>query len=234
MNIQNKSIVITGGSDGLGLSLAKLIISKGSIVHIIGRNQERLDKAKTEINSPNVFIHQGDVSNYSQISDIYNQIGNIDILINNAGVWIEGQVVDNSPEQISSAIDINLKGLIYSTKAVLPTMITKNDGVIFNISSTSGIKAKGMQSVYVASKYGVKGFTESLEQDLEKTNIKVFGFYPGGMATGLFSKSGNDKPNSDWMDTSKVAEIIIFMIERDDSLIMNHVVLNKRQTKTSN
>ena len=91
-----------------------------------------------------------------------------------------------------------------------------------------------MQSVYVASKFGVKGFTESLEQDLEKTNIKVFGFYPGGMATGLFTKSGNDKPNSDWMNTAKVAEIIVFMIERDDSLIMNHVVLNKRQTKTSN
>lgn len=234
MNLQNKTIVITGGSDGLGLSLAKLLISKGSFVHIIGRSQERLNKAKTEINSPNLYIHQGDISIYSQISDIYNQIGNIDVLINNAGVWLEGSIADNTDKQISEVIDINLKGLIYSTKAVLPTMTTKDDGIIFNISSTSGLKAKGMQSVYVASKFAVRGFTESLEQDLEKTNIKVFGFYPGGMATSLFTKAGIDKSNSDWMDTAKVAEIISFMIERDDALIMNHVVLNKRQTKTSN
>lgn len=234
MNIQNKTIVITGGSDGLGLSLTKLLITKNANVHIIGRNQERLDQAKTEINSPKLFIHQGDVSNYSQISDIYNQIGNIDILINNAGIWIEGQVVDNTPEQISDTIDINLKGLIYSTKAVLPTMLKNDDGVIFNVASMSSLAPASQRSIYVASKFGVKGFTESLELELEKTNIKVFGFYQGGMNTNFFSKAGIEKPNSTWLDPVKVAEIIIFIIERDDSLIMNHVVLNKRQTKTSN
>ena len=67
-----------------------------------------------------------------------------------------------------------------------------------------------------------------------KTNVKVAGLYPGGMSTQLFSKAGNAKENSDWMNTDKVAEVVVFMLERDDTMIMDHVVLNKRRTKTTN
>lgn len=96
------------------------------------------------------------------------------------------------------------------------------------------MKGRNNQAVYVASKYGVTGFTDSLKEDLADTNVKVSGFYPGGMNTSLFKKAGKPKDNSDWMDTNKVAEVIVFMIERDMTMVMDHVVLNKRNTKTSN
>ena len=124
--------------------------------------------------------------------------------------------------------------MIYTTKAVLPEMLKQKDGYIINVSSTSGLKGRAGQSVYASSKYGVTGFTESLQEDLKSTNVKVAGFYPGGMNTKLFEKAGDLKDNEDWMDTGKVAEILIFMLERDDTMVMDHVVLNKRQTKTSN
>jgi NADP-dependent 3-hydroxy acid dehydrogenase YdfG len=234
VEIKNKIAVITGGSDGLGLAIAKLFTNKGAVVHIVGRNQERLQKAKESSNSKNLFIHQSDVSNYQSVKNIYDEIGNIDILINNAGIWLEGMLTDNDEKLISKTIDINLKGVIYSTKAVLPEMIKRNEGIIFNVSSTSGLSGKELQSVYVASKFGVRGFTESLELDLASTNIKVFGFYPGGMNTDLFKKAGSLRQTQDWMKTEKVAEVVLFMIENDDSMVVNQVTLKRGKVKTSN
>mgnify|MGYP002356220178 FL=1 len=113
-------------------------------------------------------------------------------------------------------------------------MQKKNEGYRLNVSSTSGIRAKEGQSVYVASKYAVTGFTESLQEDLKSTNIKVAGFYPGGMNTKLFEKAGFPRDNSDWMNTDKVADVVVMVLGLDDSMILDHVVLKKRKTKTSN
>lgn len=233
MELKDKTIVITGGSDGLGFALAKQFVSKGSRVVIIGRDKKRLDKAVTELGE----VAKGyiaDVSNLKQIQSVADNFKEVDVLINNAGIWIEGQVADNTEEEISRAIDINLKGVIYTTKAFLPSLKKPTESHILNISSTSGLKGRDNQAVYVATKFGVTGFTEALKVDLASSNIKVSGFYPGGMRTSLFEKVGKPKDNKDWMDTNKVAEIIVFMIERDITMVMDHVVLNKRNTKTSN
>lgn len=233
MQFKDKTVVITGGSDGLGFALAKQFVSKGSKVIIIGRDKVRLDKAVKELGEV-VKGYVADVSNLKQIQSVAGDLKDVDVLINNAGIWIEGQVVDNTEEEISRAIDINLKGVIYTTKVFLPLLKKPTESHILNISSTSGLKGRDNQAVYVATKFGVTGFTESLKVDLASSNIKVSGFYPGGMHTSLFEKVGKPKDNKDWMDTDKVAEVIVFMLERDITMVMDHVVLNKRNTKTSN
>jgi 3-oxoacyl-[acyl-carrier protein] reductase len=234
MNLKDKVAIVTGGSEGLGLSIVKKLISEGCSVHIISRTKSKQEKVVSEISNENLFIHQSDVSNYGEVLDAINSIGDVDILINNAGLWLEGNLESNEAESISKVIDVNVKGVIYSTKAVLPVMKNKNDGYILNVSSTSGLKGREGQSVYVASKFAVTGFTESLKEDLKATNIKVVGFYPGGMNTTLFEKAGFPKKNSDWMDTEKVADIIVSILKIDDSMILDHVVLNKRNTMASN
>ncbi len=232
MELTNKVAIVTGGSDGLGLSIVKKLLFEGSFVHIISRDKDKQGKILSEIKNKNLFTHQVDVSNYEEISKAIKDIGDVDILVNNAGVWLEGNVEDNSPDSVAKTIDVNVKGVIFSTKAVLPILKRKNDGYIFNISSTSGLKGREGQSVYVASKFAVTGFTDSLKEDLKLTNIKVAGFYPGGMHTKLFDKAGYPKDNSKWMDTDKVANIIVSILKLDDSMILDHVVLNKRITKT--
>lgn len=234
MELKNKTILITGGSEGLGLSLARALVTNETTVHIIGRSEDKLSKAKEETSHENLVTHSVDVSDYKKLKEVIDAIGNIDVLINNAGVWIEGELTELDEEAISSAIDINTKGVIYTTKYVLPNMLKADDGFILNVSSTSGLKGRENQSVYVASKFAVQGFTESLKLELKKTNVKVVGFYPGGMNTKLFDKAGSPKQNDDWMDTDKVAKVIKFILELDDSMILDHVVLNKRGTKTSN
>ena len=233
MDLKDKVVVITGGSDGLGFSLTKLLISRGSNVHIIGRDKDRIESAVKTLGE-NAKGYSADVSKLEEIQKVANDIGNVDVLINAAGVWIEGSVVDNTEKEISDAIDINLKGVIFSTKAFLPSLSRSKEAHVINISSTSGLKGRSNQAVYVASKFGVTGFTDSLKEDLANTNVKVSGFYPGGMHTSLFEKAGKPKENSDWMDTNKVAEVIVFMLERDKTMVVDHVVLNKRNTKTSN
>ena len=233
MNLKNKTVVITGGSDGLGFSLTKKFSDAGAQVHIVARDKTKLDKA-VKLVGKGVVSYVADVSNLGEIQRVAEEIGKTDVLVNNAGVWIEGSIIDNSEEEISSAIDINLKGVIYTSKAFIPQMMESYSAHLVNVSSTSGLKGKDGQAVYVASKFGVTGFTDSLKIDLANTNIKVSGFYPGGMNTGLFRKAGSSKGGSDWMDTDKVAEIIVFMVERDSTMVLDHVVLNKRKTKTSN
>jgi len=234
MELKNKTVIVTGGSEGLGLSLVKKLLSEGCKVHIISRDANKHDQILKEMNNGDLLCHKTDVTNYEEILKTISEITTVDILINNAGLWLEGNLESNEAESISKVIDVNIKGVIYCTKAVLPIMKSKNDGYILNISSTSGLKGREGQSVYVASKFAVTGFTESLKEDLKATNIKVAGFYPGGMNTKLFEKAGFPKNNGDWMDTGKVADVIVFILKLDDSMILDHVVLNKRNTKTSN
>jgi len=229
MNLKNKTVVITGGSQGLGFSIAQLLVKKGAQVHIISRSVDNLNQADKKIKSKNLFLHQGDVSSYSQIEKIINKISKIDILINNAGLWLSGPFTKQDATKIDQLIDVNTKGTIFTTKAVLPEMLKKNKGHIINVSSTSGLKGRANETTYAASKFAVQGFTEALKVELSETDIKISGFYPGGMNTKFFEKAGTPKQNKDWMNTDKVAEILIFMLEQDSSMIMDHVVLNKRK-----
>lgn len=232
MNLKDKTVLITGGSEGLGFSLAQLLVKKGADVHVTGRTSSKLDDAAKFIDAKNFHTHVADVSNYEEMQNILMDIGDdIEVLVNNAGIWIEGQLESYDHEYMSTVIDVNVKGVIYTTRLVLPSMLRDNEGIILNICSTSGLGPRANQSVYSASKYAVKGFTECLSVDLQDTDIRVVGFYPGGMNTKLFEKAGAEKEVSKWMNTDKVAELLMFMLENDEGMNIDHVVVKKRISK---
>jgi short-subunit dehydrogenase len=231
MNLEKKKVLITGGADGLGYSITKKLLDEGAVVHVLTRYPKKHKDNLEAIKDLSVSVYECDISNYSEVKEIVNKIDSVDILISNVGVWLEGHLVDCSPEQISKAFDTNSKGVVFTTKAVLPGMIERNSGHIFNISSTSGLKWRSEESVYCASKWAVTGFTESLRTEFKDSGIKVTGFYPGGMNTSFFKKAGFPKDNKQWMNTDKVADVIIFMLKQDETMIMDHVVLNKRKVQ---
>lgn len=215
-----KIVVITGGSEGLGKSIAKIFNTDNTVI-ILSKDEIKLSNTATELNC-NYYVC--DVTDYKTvkkiIEKIVNKYGRIDILINNAGVWLAGDITENKYEQISNCIDVNTKGPIYMTKAVLPYMYKKNHGLIINVCSQASFDSDDFSAVYNASKWAMRGFNRSIQKDISKKGIKVTGFYPGFMQTNIFKTAGNDYDTSTGLETEKVAKAIKFITECDDDVII--------------
>ncbi|MBO5349705.1 MAG: SDR family NAD(P)-dependent oxidoreductase [Clostridia bacterium] len=213
-----KKIIITGASDGLGKAIAKEL--KEYELILISRNEEKLKELSEELKCKYYIC---DLKDYSQIENIISQIDDVDILINNAGIWLAGDLEENTFEQISDCIDVNAKAPIYMTKAILPIMRKKQKGLIINVCSQSSFDNDAFSTVYNASKWAMRGFNRSIQQVLSKDNIKVTGFYPGFMQTNLFKKAGNDYDTSTGLEPEKVAKTIRFIIECEQDVIIPEI-----------
>jgi uncharacterized protein len=168
------------------------------------------------------------VNDYSQINNLIQTVTPIDILVNAAGIWLEGELETYTQSQIDAVIDTNLKGLIYSCRGAVPQMKRDRSGVIVNIISSAGLKSRSHETVYAASKWGARGFTDSLREELKESGVRIIGVYPGGMATEFFKKAGHSKDVSTWMDPNEVASVIITAIENDNTLTIDQLILNRK------
>lgn len=233
MNLKNKTILITGGNSGLGFEVAKELVKKQSKVIILGKDRQKVEKAKKLLGFSSVTGLVCDLRDHKQIERVVKNIKDIDVLINCAGIIAYHPLDKHDVQNIKDVIDTNLLGTIYMTRAMLPKMKKKNSGIIINVSSTSGLMTGGHpnESVYIASKFGVTGFTEALKKEIseEKKNIRVLGFYPGGMRTELFAKSGMDKDTSSYMSPAEVAKVVVFILERPDSINVDQIVVNRNK-----
>ena len=215
-----KTIVITGGSDGLGKAIAKRLNDDNNVI-IISKDEENLVKTAEEINCE---YYVCDVTDYEQVNNTINNIleknNKIDVLINNAGIWLAGDLTQTDYERISNCIDVNTKGPIYMTKAVLPSMYDNKEGLIINVCSQASFDSDDFSTVYNASKWAMRGFNRSIQKDVSKKGVKVTGFYPGFMQTDIFKKAGNDYDTSTGLEVEKVAKAIEFIVNCDDDVII--------------
>lgn len=218
-----KTIIITGGSDGLGKALAEYLTKENNVI-IIATSEEKL---KTVANDNNCTYKVCDVSNYDMventINDIAKEFGTIDVLINNAGLWIQGELDTNDSARIKSVIEVNLLGTINMSKAVIPFMKEKNDGLIMNINSQAGINHKAERVVYNASKWGVTGFSKSLQDEVAKYGIRVTDVLPGMMVTDMFNKMNITKNMENGLDTKEVCRLIQFIIDTPSNVMIPEV-----------
>lgn len=231
MNIKDKVVVVTGASDGIGKQVALKIAKEGSNLALVARNEERLNQVKEEclkLGSPKVEIYVCDISKKDEVKQTVNKIisdfNSVDILLNIAGIWQKLNNLENIDDQtIEDVLDINLKGLIYMTKELLPVMKKDTESIILNVSSRSGIVANAQQPVYSASKWGVTGFTEVLKVDLKGTNIRVAGVYQGKTQTDIFSKTGDGIDTSKGTKPEDLADVIVFMLTRPPQIWLHDV-----------
>src|SRR3989338_2504945 len=226
MKLKNKVVVITGASDGIGKQIALRLARESCKLALIARDKKRLSKVAKDAKKLGAIdakfyacdIRQTDTLEES-IKSIICDFGVVDILINNAGVWQKIMPVDKIPKDlVDDVIETNLSALIHITRLLLPMLRTRDEAAIVNISSKSGVVAQEGQSVYTASKYGVRGFTEVLKIDLKDTNIKVAGLYQGGTNTKMFEKTGENFPTEKFTNPSDLAEVITFMLARPDKI----------------
>lgn len=227
-----KVVVITGAGTGLGASLVKRFAALDYHICLIGRRVETLKEVIAKYQLANHSTYSLDVSKRGQVSEVFSEIleehGQIDVLVNNAGVGYFDKAELITADQIDQMIDINLKGTIYCTQEVIPSMRERNSGTIINVISTAGLEGKDTEAVYCASKFGVRGFTESLLVELADTTIRVLGAYMGGMKTdfwdGIYERDSIGK----LMDPEDVADIIMANALMRTNLNVDQVVIKNR------
>ncbi|HEY9166509.1 MAG TPA: SDR family NAD(P)-dependent oxidoreductase [Candidatus Kryptonia bacterium] len=185
--LSGKIAIVTGGSRGIGKFIAKRLAREGVSIVIAGRTPADLKVTQEEIagDGGRVIAVQTDVSNEKSVhrllSKTLTEFGTIDILINNAGQFLEKPITEMSVEEWSNVIGTNLTGPFLLSRAVLPEMKEKMDGTIVMLSSTSGKRAMANSAAYAASKFGIEGFSEALVREVRDYNIRVIVVTPSSV-----------------------------------------------------
>jgi len=210
-----KTAVVTGGTRGIGLSIARAFIDEGANVFICGRTPSSLASALEELaraGGPRAAGIAADVRRHADcrklIEAAAERFGGIDVLVNNAGVGLFKPVDEITPEEWDSLIATNLSGAFYCTREAIPHLRRRAGGYIFNVSSLAGINAFPGGTAYNASKFGLNGFSEALMQDLRYDGIRVSYLLPGSVDTG-FRPSAGAAPQTWKLTGEDVARAVI-------------------------
>lgn len=240
----NKIIMVTGATAGFGWATAVKFAQNRNDVIITGRRKERLDKLEKELTSLKVKVLSlnFDVRNKAEVDSAIQSLPsgwrNIDILVNNAGLAAGlSHVDDGDTDDWDRMIDTNVKGLLYVTRAVVPFMVARNSGHIFNISSIAGKEVYENGNVYCASKHAVDALSKAMRIDLLKHNIRVTNIAPG-MALTEFSivRFKGDKEKADEvykgieaLTAGDIADVIYFCSTLPARVCINDLVITPTQ-----
>jgi 3-oxoacyl-[acyl-carrier protein] reductase len=190
-SLTGKVALVTGAGKGIGKAIALALAAEGAHVGLIARTEKDLVELAATIRNMGVQVSyaMADISNREAVEAavelIRRDLDHIDILINNAGTGKFGKFMELTPDEWEHQVKVNLFGVYYTTRAVLPAMIEKQSGDIVNISSTAGKNGAAGTSAYSASKFGVFGLSESLMQEVRKQNIRVTALAPSTIVTDL-------------------------------------------------
>ena len=226
--MNKKTAFITGATSGIGKATAQLFAKNNIRLILCGRRNERLIQLKEELSKlTDVTTLQFDVRKkaavFNAVESLPKEFQKIDILINNAGnAHGLSTIQDGDTDDWDAMLDINVKGLLYVSKAILPKMVERNDGFVVNIGSIAGKEVYPNGNVYCASKYAVNALNKAMRIDLNKHNIRVSAIHPGAVETefsevrfkGDIAKAKDVYKGFKALQAKDIADIIYFVVTR--------------------
>jgi len=219
-SLKGKTALVTGAGKGIGRAVAMALAAEGVNVGLLARTDSDLKSLAAEVSTHGVKTCSvvADVADRTAVeaavAQVQQELGPLDILINNAGIGSFAKFLDMEPAQWEHIIQVNLMGTYYVTRAALPAMIERQTGDIINISSTSGLRAAAGSSAYSASKFAVMGLTEALMQEVRKHNIRVSALTPSTVATPLaIGNNLTDGNPEKVMQPEDLAEFIVSQLK---------------------
>lgn len=220
MELKNSTILITGGTSGIGLEFVKQLAECGSKIIVTGRDVNALQETKKQF--PDVHTFQSDVSRSQDIETLFRQVTeqfpDLNIVINNAGIMrlIDVQDTTKDLENVTCEIDANLSGTIQMVHQFLPHLLKKKAAAIVNVSSAIAFLPYSTAPIYSASKSGVHAYTQALRLQLEKTTVKVFEVIPPGVKTNLQNDWVLQPDQGMMMDVTKMVSAAIKGMLKDN------------------
>ena len=233
MRLQNKVAVITGAASGIGLATAVKFAQEGAFIAICDLNQAGIDAAIKEVEAVGgqALGYVVDVTKPDQIAAMRDALlaekGRIDVLVNNAGIVMDAQLIKMTEDQFDKVIDINLKGTYNMARALVDTMVAQGAGVILNASSVVGVYGNFGQTNYAATKFGVIGMVKTWAKELGKKGIRANAVCPGFVATPILKAmpekvlQGMEEkvPMRRLADPSEIANVYAFLASDEASYI---------------
>jgi len=235
-DLSGRVALVTGGSRGIGLAIARAFVGEGMAVAVTGRDEAHLASARPALEGAGpgaVETLRADVRRYDEmeqaIGGVVGRFGGLDVLVNNAGVGVFADVADLTPEQWASVIDTNLTGVFNACHAAIPHLRRRGGGFIVNISSLAGKNSFSGAAAYCASKAGLNAFSESLMQEVRYDGIRVSYVMPGSVATGF---GGDAAKGADWkIAAADVAEVVVDLVRLDRRSLASRVELRPSQPR---
>ena len=230
-----KIALITGGGTGLGYSIGEELLKKGMDICIIGRRENKLQDAQTQLQQKygdKVQYIAGDIADEQFVKNVFSKLASeenyVQYLFNCAGTGQFGPAEENTRKMIDIAFDASLIGLILMSSSAMKYM-KEEGGTIVNIMSTAALLGKPNESVYCAAKWGARGFTEAIKAATKGTKIRVIGAYPGGMATEFWSEDcGVTLDISNFMNPSEVAELIVHTALERKGMCVSDITIDRK------
>lgn len=226
-SLTNKTALVTGAGKGIGKAIAMALAAEGVHLGLLARTEKDVKELAAAIESRGgkAAFATADVSNRQAVEEavgvLKSKLGSFDILINNAGTGTFGGFLELDPETWEQQVKVNLFGVYYVTRAVLPDMIEAKAGDIINISSTAGKSGSAGTSAYSASKFGVFGLSESLMQEVRKLNIRVTALAPSTIVTDLAQSANLIKGDPERvMHPEDFAEFVIAQLKLHPRLLL--------------
>ena len=230
-----RSAVVTGGTKGIGFSIAQALSEAGADVVICGRTEEAVDQAVSELTKrakSKVAGKAADVRRSTEVADLFafadQQLGGLDILVNNAGLGIFRSTLQLTNEEWQTTLETNLSGVFYCSKEALTRMVKRAAGYIINIGSLAGKNAFAGAAAYNASKFGLRGFSEAMMLDHRYDNVRVTHIMPGSVDTDFSTRSGG----AEWkIAPEDIGQIVLMLLRMPERTLVSQVEVRPSKPK---